>query len=36
MSKGKMSENNSMFENCANLPTDVLKRIISYKLGGPE
>ena len=36
MSKGKMSENNFMFENCASLPADVLKGIISYKLGGPE
>ena len=31
-----MSENNFIFENCASLPADVLKGIISYKLGEPE
>ena len=31
-----MSENNFMVKNCASLPVDVLKGIISYKLGGPE
>ena len=31
-----MSENNFIFENCASLPADVLKGIISYKLGRPE
>ena len=31
-----MSDNNFMVENCASLPVDVLKGIISYKLGEPE
>ena len=31
-----MSDNNFMVENCASLPADVLKGIISYKLGEPE
>ena len=31
-----MSENNFMVKNCASLPVDVLKGIISYKLGEPE
>ena len=31
-----MSGNNFIFENCASLPADVLKGIISYKLGRPE
>ena len=31
-----MSENNFIDDNCASLPADVLKGIISYKLGGPE
>ena len=31
-----MSENKFIFENCASLPADVLKGIISYKLGRPE
>ena len=36
MSEGNMSENNFMVKNCASLPVDVLKGIISYKLGEPE
>ena len=36
MSKGKMSENNFMVKNCASLPVEVLKNIVSYKLGEPE
>ena len=36
MSAGKMSENNFMIENWTNLPVEVLKSIISYKLGDPE
>ena len=31
-----MSENNFKVENCASLPADVLKGIISYKLREPE
>ena len=31
-----MSDNNFMVENCDSLPVDVLKGIISYKLGEPE
>ena len=31
-----MSENSFMVENCASLPVDILKSVISYKLGEPE
>ena len=31
-----MTENNFMVENWTNLPVEVLKSIISYKLGEPE